>query len=97
VETSFLELRCKDVINVTDGKKLGRIIDIVFDLPTGCVRGFVVPISNGFNLFKSSQQVFIPYNRICKIGEDIILVELYEEDIKQNVHILNAPPNKKYK
>lgn len=97
METSFLELRCKDVINVTDGRKLGRICDIIFDLPTGCVKGLVVPISNGFSLFKSPQQVFIPYNRICKIGEDIILVELYEEDIKQNAYILNAPKDKKDK
>ncbi len=95
VETSFLELRCKEVINVTDGKKLGRIIDIVFDLPTGKIKGFVVPVNQGgFGLFKTSQQLFVPYNQICKIGADIILVEIYAENANTNPYILNAPKNK---
>lgn len=97
MESSFLELRCKEVINVTNGKKLGRIIDIVFDLPTGKIKGFVVPInSTGFNFFKQPQNLFIAYNQICKIGEDTILVELYEDTIQTNIFALNAP-NKKNK
>lgn len=96
MESSFLELRCKEVINVTDGKKLGRIIDIVFDLPTGRIKGFVVPSNSGFSLFKPSQQLFIPYNQICKIGTDTILVELFFDTPNANAYVLNAPkPNKK--
>ncbi|MBE7074536.1 MAG: YlmC/YmxH family sporulation protein [Clostridiales bacterium] len=96
MESSFLELRCKEVINVTDGKKLGHIIDIVFDLPSGKIKGLVVPINQpGFNLFKQPQHLFIPYNQICKIGDDIILVELYEDNIQANIFALNAPKKKK--
>ena len=96
VESSFLELRCKEVINVADGKKLGRIIDIVFDLPTGKIKGFVVPVNRGgFSLFKSSQQIFIPYNQICKIGADTILVELYFDGSNSNAYVLNAPSSDK--
>ena len=95
VESSFLELRCKEVINVTDGKKLGRIIDIVFDLPTGKIKGFVVPVCSGFSLFKSSQQIFIPYNQICKIGTDTILVELFFDNANSNIYALNSPKNDK--
>lgn len=90
MESSFLELRCKEVINVTNGKKLGRIIDIVFDLPTGKIKGFVVPISSG-SLFKQAQQAFIPYNQICKIGEDTILVELFADNFISGTYILNSP------
>lgn len=80
MESSFLELRCKEVINVTNGRKLGHIIDIVFDLPSGVIKGFVVPVDKGFSLFKQSSQIFIPYNQICKIGDDTILVELYGDN-----------------
>lgn len=94
MESSFLELRCKEVINVTDGTKLGHIVDIVFDLPTGKIKGLVVPLPK-CGLFKSQQHIFIPYNQICKIGNDIILVEMYCDDIKSNTYILNEPKAKK--
>lgn len=96
MESSFLELKCKDVINVTDGKKLGRISDIVFDLPSGRVNGFVVPmISGGFSLFKSSQNIFVPYNQICKIGTDTILVEVFSDDQSVTTYALNEPQKSK--
>ena len=78
MECSFLELRCKEVINVVDGRCLGHVVDIVFDLRTGCICGLVVPGERGFwNMFKKCNELFVPYNQICKIGEDTILVELY--------------------
>lgn len=81
---------------MTDGKKLGRIVDVVFDLPTGRIKGFVVPINQGgFSLFKSNQQLFISYNQICKIGADIILVEIYSENANANSYALNAPKKQK--
>lgn len=92
MESSFLELRCKEVINVTDGKKLGHIVDIVFDLPSGRIKGLVVPLPNcGFSLFKSPKHLFVPYNQICKIGNDIILVELYGDDVYNTTYVLNEP------
>ena len=78
MESSFLELRCKEVINVVDGRRLGHIIDIVFELQTGRITGLVVPGNNNFwNVFNKNSELFIPYSQICKIGEDSILVELY--------------------
>ena len=78
MQSSFLELRCKEVVNVVDGKKLGHIVDIVFDLQSGVICGLVVPGDKNFwNIFKSGGELFIPYNQICKIGDDTILVELY--------------------
>ena len=78
MESSFLELRCKEVINVVDGRLLGHIVDMTIDLKTSRVLGLVVPMSKGFfSFFKSQQDLFIPYKNICKIGEDVILVELY--------------------
>lgn len=77
METTFCELRGKEVINVIDGKRLGRIIDIVFETTYGRILGLVVPAYNkGWNIFKNSDDIFIPYNNVCKIGEDAILVEV---------------------
>lgn len=76
MEISFSDLKCKEVINVTDGKKLGNVIDIIFSSNNGCVLGFVVPGAKK-SFFKSCENIFVPFNNICKIGIDVILVELF--------------------
>ena len=75
-ELAFCELRCKEVINVIDGKCLGRVCDIIFSRHSSRVLGFVVPGVGGFHIFKRREDMFIPFERICKIGIDVILVEL---------------------
>jgi len=92
MELSFCELRAKEVVNICDGKKMGNIIDLIFDCSCARITGLVVPCEkNLFNFFKSNNDIFIPYNRIRKIGTDIILVELTpvntlkEEKNKKNV------------
>jgi len=87
MEMSFCTLKNKDVINITDGKNLGNICDLMFDTCNGKILGIIVPTSkNFFSLFKSNNDIFIPYNRICKIGKDIILVDI----IMQNEIIDNT-------
>ena len=82
MEASFLELKSKQVINTVDGKCLGHITDIIFDVATACALGFVVPGQGGgfLGLFKSNKDLFIPFDCVCKIGVDVILVELYIND-----------------
>lgn len=82
METSFLELKSKQVINTVDGKCLGHITDIIFDVGSACALGFVVPQpGEGFwGLFKSNKDLFIPFDCVCKIGIDVILVDLDIED-----------------
>ena len=77
MEITFCDLRCKEVINIVDGKSLGHIIDLVFETNTARVLGIVVPNErNFFSIFRSNQDIFIPYGRICKIGKDVILVQM---------------------
>ena len=93
METSFLELKSKQVINTVDGKCLGRIIDIIFDVGTGKALGFIVPQnSDGFwSIFRSNKELFIPMDCVYKIGVDVILVELYIED--KNIKPKPKPKN----
>ena len=78
MESSFLDLRCKEVINIVDGTRLGHIVDIVISLSTGKVCGIVVPGSKSlFGFLKGGNDLFIPFSQVCKIGEDTILVELF--------------------
>ena len=75
-ELSFCELRTKQVVNVIDGKVLGRICDIIFSRGGARVLGFVVPGDCGFHIFKRKGDMFVPFERIVRIGIDVILVEL---------------------
>lgn len=75
---SLSELRTKDVVNTRDGRRLGKVMDIEFCEQSGTVTALVVP--GEFNLFQSLRGekcgIVIPWDRICKIGDDVILVDV---------------------
>ena len=75
METSYRELKCKFVVNVSDGRNLGKTSDIVFTYPEGRVLGIAVPGKNGLRLFKR-EDVFISLHNVVKIGADVVLVDL---------------------
>lgn len=85
-DLTFSELRSKDIINSSDGKKLGRACDLVFDTVTGKIKGIVAPYLKR-TCFSKGQDVFIPFRCIQKFGEDIILV-----DINCNTLKIDKPP-----
>lgn len=75
-DITFCEMREKEVVNIIDGRKLGRILDVVFTCH-GEVIGIVVPGERRFfKNISSSESLFIPWKCIKKIGEDTILVEM---------------------
>ena len=73
MELSFSYLRTKEVVNVVDGKRLGRVCDIVFCYPENRVVGIVAP-GGRFSLRKN--EVFIEMKNIIKIGDDVVLVNV---------------------
>ncbi|MCL2370647.1 MAG: YlmC/YmxH family sporulation protein [Firmicutes bacterium] len=76
-ELTFCQLRCKEIVNIIDGRRLGRMIDLIIDGKTCRIRGIVAPsCDRRLFLFRSRNEIFIPWERIRKIGEDTILVEL---------------------
>ena len=70
------ELRCKEVINVTDGSRYGYVGDVEVDLETGKVQALIVP--GRLRLFgllgREAERVF-PWAAVRRFGEYIILVE----------------------
>ncbi len=74
METSYCELHRKEVVNLTDGKRLGRVSDVVFTYPEGRVQGIVAPGGKGFRWGRAEQ--FIDLKCIKKIGVDVILVDV---------------------
>ena len=76
------ELRQKDVINTRDGRSLGTVIDIEFCLCDGRVTALIVPgglrpASFWGQVFRGEKEVIvIPWEMICKIGDDVILVDV---------------------
>lgn len=70
------DLKLKEVINVLDGKRLGAITDIEIDIETGRLTAIVVPGPGKFlGLFGRNEDIVIPWDKINKIGMDVILVE----------------------
>ncbi len=71
------ELRTREVVNVADGKRLGVICDVEIDLSSGRVVALVVPGEGKFfGIFGRDEDYVIPWDRIRKIGTDVILVEV---------------------
>ncbi|MDO4563837.1 MAG: YlmC/YmxH family sporulation protein [Clostridia bacterium] len=69
------DFRQKEVINVTDGKRLGFISDVEVNLERGVIEAIVVPGQRRFfGLFGNESDYVIPWGNIAKIGDDIILV-----------------------
>lgn len=70
------DLQSKDVINITDGKKVGNIIDILIE-NNGQMTTFIVEKSKFFvSMFSNKNEIEIKWNQIEKIGEDVILVSI---------------------
>ena len=77
------ELRCKEVICVADGRRLGFVCDIEIESPEGCVKAIIVPGPCRFlGLFGRRDDFVIPWQCIRRIGPDIILVEVKCDDCR---------------
>ncbi|MBQ3157645.1 MAG: YlmC/YmxH family sporulation protein [Clostridia bacterium] len=81
---TLAELREKDVINTRDGRSLGRVIDVEICLCDGRITAIIVPgearpfstARFGHMLRGERAGIVIPWEMICKIGDDVILVDV---------------------
>jgi len=71
------DMKQKEVINSSDGVRLGFISDIEVDMENGkIIKVFVPGPSKILGMFGGQKEYAIPWDSITKIGEDIILVEI---------------------
>ena len=72
-----IDFKQKEVINITDGKVLGFVIDVQADFEKGEIHSIVVAKTGKiFNNVNSKSNITIEWKDIKKIGEDVILVEI---------------------
>ena len=72
-----MDFKSKEVINLTDARRLGFVQDVCADLETGKITSIVVPGNNKLlSMFSSESDIVITWDKIKCIGEDIILVEI---------------------
>lgn len=78
MELTFNELKKRDVINIADGRCLGRITDLKLKFPEGVLIGIFVPGRKTKKIFRwfDKSEVFIEERKIIKIGGDVILVDI---------------------
>jgi len=66
--------KSREVVNVTEGEKLGYVYDMEIDETSGKISAIIVPGKNA-GIFSKGKTV-IPWEKIKKIGDDIILVDI---------------------
>lgn len=72
----FVDFRCKEVININDGCRLGYVGDVECKLPEGELTAIIVPgPCRFFGLFGRGEEYYIPWQCIRQIGDDIILID----------------------
>ena len=69
----IVDLRCKEVISISDGSRLGYVNDVEIDTCTGRLAAIVVPGQGKFGFLGKREDFVIPWEAIRRIGDDIIL------------------------
>lgn len=75
MQCRIADLRCKEVINIHNGMRLGFVCDVILNVVTGQVLAIVVPgPCRFFGIFGREDDIVIPWDCIKRIGEDLILI-----------------------
>lgn len=73
------DLKNMRIVNLANGKVLGKIVDLVLDVNRGYVKAIVMPGDSKWPAFWSSEKdLEVPWSNIKKIGHDVIIVDLPE-------------------
>ena len=61
------ELQDKDIINLLDGKKVGKIIDVIVE-DDGVIHSLVIQKTKIFNMLPNSNEIEIKWDKIKKLN-----------------------------
>ncbi len=71
------ELQRKDIININDGRIIGRIIDAEINASDGSLISLIIEKNKYVrSLFTTENDIQIKYEQIKKLGSDVILIDL---------------------
>ena len=73
------DLQSKKIINITDGKSIGNIIDVYVE-DNGSIESFIIETNKNFSSLNKESDIKIAWKDITKIGEDVILVRTVNEE-----------------
>ncbi len=77
MQCRIAEFRCKEVINICTGMRMGFVCDVVVNVTSGQVLAIVLPGPyRFFGLFGREDDYVVPWDCIRRIGDDIILIEV---------------------
>jgi YlmC/YmxH family sporulation protein len=82
-EMRLKELIGKEIVNISDGFRLGVIgdSDLLIDPHTGKIEAILIPDTNAFwSSWFESKSLTIPWTAIKKIGKEIIVVEIPQKN-----------------
>ena len=77
MDYNFVDLKKKRVINIADGRDLGKITDLIISYPEGRIKSIIVPGKK--NAFFGGSELIINFSCIERIGDDTVLVCLCKE------------------
>lgn len=70
------DLQEKEVIDISTGKRIGSIVDIIISMTGNISKLILEDKKNSRKLFSKNQEdIYLDWKQIIKIGDDIILVD----------------------
>jgi len=66
------ELQLKEIVNISNGKRIGIIVDVIVD-ENGYIKNLILEEKRGRKFTR--EEYNISWNQIIKIGDDIILID----------------------
>ena len=66
------ELQQKEIINISNGKRIGIIVDVLIDT-NGNIQKLVLEEKRGRKFSKEEYEIL--WSQIVKVGDDIILID----------------------
>ncbi|KQL44438.1 hypothetical protein AN963_23850 [Brevibacillus choshinensis] len=78
------ELGGKEIIGLDTGEKMGVISDsdLVINPDGGQIQSIILPGGSFFGFGKKREDMVIPWSSIVKIGPDMVIIQLNQQEIQ---------------